>query len=184
MRHINLLPWREERRRLLQRRFYHYTLGVAGAAILLLAVVVLNIQASINSQNQRNAYLRQQIQAIDARIGNVDGSSDVRKRMNQRLVMVKSLERTRMDLVHIFDALPRTVPAGVELEELKQNGDALEIRGIGTSNAEISRFIRNLNASDWFHSAELSVVNAGNQGGESDSHFVLEVGTGTVGPEQ
>jgi type IV pilus assembly protein PilN len=184
MRHINLLPWREEQRRLSQRRFYHYTLGLAGVAILVLVLVVMDLRAMVAAQRHRNEYLRQQINSIDARIGQVQGQRDVRKRVSERLTMVHSLQQTRLDLVHILDALPRTVPAGVVLSEVKQTGDAWEIHGTGSSNAEISRFVRNLDDSPWFHSARLSEVSAGKGQGGGDSDFVLEVGSGRPETEQ
>ena len=177
MRHINLLPWREDQRRLAQRRFYKYTLGVAGVAAMLLALVVADLNSMVGTQRARNEFLRQQIHGIDTQIGEVQGLNVVRKRMNERLAMIRSLQRSRADLVHVIDALPRTVPAGVVLEDVKQTGDAWEIRGIGNSNAEISQFVRQLDDSSWFHSARLSEVSAGKDPNGRESRFVLEVGT-------
>jgi len=177
MRHINLLPWREEKRRLAHRRFYKYTLGVAGVAALILALVMVDLRGMVGSQQARNQFLRQQIQGIDTQIGEVQGLRSARKRMNERLAMVQSLQRSRVDLVHILDALPRTVPVGVVLEDVKQSGDAWVIIGVASSNADISQFIRKLDESPWFHSARLTEVNSGKEGGERDSRFVLEVGT-------
>jgi type IV pilus assembly protein PilN len=177
MRHINLLPWREEQRRQQQRRFYRHTLAVAGLAVVLVVAAAMELQGMVRTQQHRNDYLRQQIALIDGQIGEVQGLRSERKRMSERLVMVESLQGSRIELVHILDALPRTVPEGVVLEELKQTGDALEISGVGHSNADISQFMRKLDESPWFHSARLSVVNAGSHADDHDSHFVLEVGT-------
>ena len=179
MRHINLLPWREEQRRQLQRRFYRHTLMVAAVALLLPAAATMELEGMVRTQQQRNTYLQQQIRILDGEIGEVEGLRSERKRMDERMAVVEGLQASRLELVHILDALPRTVPQGVMLEEVKQMGDALEITGVARSNADVAYFMRLLEESVWFHSARLSVVNVGRgaDGRERDSHFVLEVGT-------
>lgn len=184
MRHINLLPWRDQQRRVSQNRFFKYTLGLAGLAVAVLVLAVADVNNMVSTQRSRNQFLRQQIQTLDAQIGEVQGMNVARKRMNERLAMIRSLQRSRLDLVHILDALPRTVPAGVVLEDIKQTGDAWEIRGVGNSNADISQFVRKLDDSPWFHSARLSEVSAGKDTSGRDSRFVLEVGTQRPGDGQ
>ena len=179
MRHINLLPWREQQRREQQGRFVRHTLGVMGTALLLLAALGLHLEGAVRTQQQRNDYLRQQIADIDGQLGQGQGLRSVSGRMTERMAVVEGLAASRAELVGVFDALPRTVPKGVVLDKVKQVGAALEISGTAHGNADVSSFMRRLDGSPWFHSARLSVINVGNReaGHDGASRFVLEVGT-------
>jgi type IV pilus assembly protein PilN len=59
-------------------------------------------------------------------------------------------------MVHLFDALVRTIPDGVVLTALKQEGDVLTLEGRTQSNARVSAYMRNLETSGWMTNPELS----------------------------
>src|SRR5690606_15807484 len=63
-------------------------------------------------------------------------------------------------MVHLFDSLVRTIPDGVVLTSLKQEGDLLTLEGRTQSNARISTYMRNLEGSGWMTNPELSVIEA------------------------
>jgi type IV pilus assembly protein PilN len=63
-------------------------------------------------------------------------------------------------MVHLFDALVRTIPDGLVLTALKQEGDILTLEGRTQSNARVSAYMRNLENSGWMTKPELSVIEA------------------------
>ena len=52
----------------------------------------------------------------------------------------------------------KTVPNGVYLESLTQTGDNLLMNGQAESNARVSTYMRNLDASDWLKAPNLRVI--------------------------
>ena len=68
MARINLLPWREERRKQRQQEFY-ILLGVSSvAAIIAVFVSLWYIESQIEAQTGRNNILTQEISALDKQI--------------------------------------------------------------------------------------------------------------------
>ena len=61
MAHINLLPWRAERRKIRQREFFMQLGASALAAIGVLFLWWFWMDMRIDNQNDRNAYLQDQI---------------------------------------------------------------------------------------------------------------------------
>src|SRR3546814_12321115 len=63
-------------------------------------------------------------------------------------------------MVHLFDSLVRTIPDGVVLTSIKQEGEKLTLEGRSQSNARVSTYMRNLEASGWMTTPELSIIEA------------------------
>ena len=74
--------------------------------------------------------------------------------------MIEELQAKRSQMVHLFDALVRTIPDGVVLTALKQEGDVLTLEGRTQSNARVSAYMRNLETSGWMTNPELSIIEA------------------------
>jgi type IV pilus assembly protein PilN len=63
-------------------------------------------------------------------------------------------------MVHLFDSLVRTIPDGVVLTSLKQDGDKLTLEGRSQSNARVSTYMRNLEGAGWMTKPDLSIIEA------------------------
>ena len=74
--------------------------------------------------------------------------------------VIEELQAKRSQMVHLFDALVRTIPDGVVLTALKQEGDVLTLEGRTQSNARVSAYMRNLETSGWMTNPELSIIEA------------------------
>ena len=80
--------------------------------------------------------------------------------------MIEQLQANRAQMVHLFDSLVRTIPDGVALTAIKQEGDILTLSGRSQSNARVSTYMRNLESSGWMTNPDLNVIEAkeGNAG--------------------
>ncbi|MBS0457030.1 MAG: PilN domain-containing protein [Proteobacteria bacterium] len=157
---VNLLPWRAERRRERQQAFY-VMLGVAFAialAIGLGAWVYYNGQ--IDGENARNAYLTDQIKKLDAKIAEIDALDKKKETLLRRKDVIEQLQANRSQMVHLFDELVRTIPDGVRLTSVKQDGNKLTLQGYSQSNARVSAYMRNIEASGWMTNPDLNVIEA------------------------
>jgi type IV pilus assembly protein PilN len=160
MARINLLPWRAERRKHRQKEFLTM-LGLSAAAAAFLAFLIISYySAQISGQNDRNAYLRDQIAKVDLQIKEIDALDEKKRRLLARKEVIEQLQANRSQMVHLFDSLVRTIPDGVILTSLKQEGDKLTIEGRSQSNARVSSYMRTLESSGWMTNPDLSIIEA------------------------
>ena len=155
---INLLPWREERRKLRQQTFQLRLVLAAIAGIVVLALIWLVLSSAISNQNERNAYLNSQIQQIDKQIADIKTLQQQKAQLLARMNIIEQLQESRMAVVHLFDQLVKTLPPGIYLTQVSQRGDQIDIQGVAESSARVSTYMRNIDASPWMSDPNLQVV--------------------------
>lgn len=175
MAQINLLPWREERREELKREF----LAVAGLFAAVAAGVVFLwysvMSAAIDSQNDRNNYLQTRINELNAQVREINDMKKQKKQLIARMEVIQALQGNRPEIVHIFDELVRTLPDGVFYNNIVRKGGTITLKGTAESNNRVSSLMRQLEASDWFASPNLRMVNANRSFGEQANDFEMTV---------
>lgn len=176
MAHINLLPWREERRVKAKRQFYVVLVGMAILGIGLVYLVEMNIQNQIDGQLARNRFIEQEAKKLDKEIAEIDDLKKQKEKLIGRMGVIQSLQGNRSVIVHHFDEIVRTVPDGVYFTRLEKKGSKFFIEGTADANNRVSNLMRNLSASDWFKEPNLTRVKVNDESKEeSSSSFVLSV---------
>jgi type IV pilus assembly protein PilN len=155
---INLLPWREELRKQKQREFAISAGGGALVAALIVVLAHFHIDGLIDNQNQRNAFLTAQIQVLDQRISRIKELEKMKADLLARMNVIQELQRSRPESVHLMDELVRSLPDGVYLKTFKQRDRNLEMSGVAQSNARVSDYMRNIDASEWLTAPRLEVI--------------------------
>lgn len=149
-------------------------MGLAVAATLLVGVGVrMQIESMISAQDSRNAMLEQEIRKLDLRIKKIDQLEETKADLIARMSVIQQLQESRPEIVHLFDALVASIPDGVFLTGVSQSGNAVEVEGRAQSNARVSAFMRNINASAWITDPRLLVIENKDQTGTGFSHFRL-----------
>ncbi len=175
MTRINLLPWREIRRREQDRQFFSGSIGAWVLMGLSVAYAWWHMTGLIDHQNNRNMYLQSEIVKVETQIKEINKIRDERERLIARMEVIQQLQADRAQVVHVFDDLVRKLPKGVYFTALKKQSKAIVLNGFAQSNARISTLMRNLEASDWFAAPNLDVINVTPQGGTRISKFTLKV---------
>ncbi len=160
MARINLLPWRAERRRLRQKEFLAMLGASAVAAALISFAIVMFYNRQIDGQNERNAFVRDQITQVDSKIKEIEELDKKKAKLLARKEVIEQLQANRSQMVHLFDSLVRTIPDGVTLTAIKQEGDILTLSGRSQSNARVSTYMRNLESSGWMTNPDLNIIEA------------------------
>ncbi len=171
MAHINLLPWREERR---QERLQQFLITTAASVVLTLLVfygAVLFVDGLIEEQNQRNHYLKTEITALDEKIKEIKSLEQERDRLLARMQVIQELQESRPKVVKILDSVVRVVPEGVYLQKVTRQGTSLIFDGIAQSNARVSVFMRQIDENTEFDEADLKIV----QRSSGDRKFTVTV---------
>jgi type IV pilus assembly protein PilN len=175
MAHVNLLPWRAERRKQREREFY-MQLGaafVAALAVLLLWIFWMNQR--IDNQNERNTYLQTEIKSLDARIAKIKDLETVRTHLLARKQIIEQLQADRSQMVHLFDELVKTIPSSARLSALKQSGQSMSLDGVASSNASVAEYMRNIESSLWMGHADLRKTENSHDSSRMPYTFGLDV---------
>jgi len=155
---INLLPWRAARRKQRQQEFLTLLGFAAVAAIVLSLLIVMYYSGQIDGQTARNQYLTDQIAIVDKQIDEIKELDKKKEGLLRRKKVIEDLQSNRSMNVHLFDELVRTIPDGVRLSSLNQNGNQLSLEGYAQSNARVSTYMRNLQATGWLVKPVLSII--------------------------
>ena len=175
---INLLPWRLERRKQKQKEFVTMLGTAAAIAIGLSALIVLYYNGQIRGQEEHNNYLNAEIATIDKQIEDIKDLETKKADLLSRKKAIECLQGRRSLMVHLFDDLVRTIPDGVKLTGLEQDGSKLTVNGSSQSNARVSAYMRNLQVSGWISQPELTIIEAkgGDKGLPYQFTLVTKVG--------
>jgi type IV pilus assembly protein PilN len=155
---INLLPWREAERK--QRR-QEFLVG-AVAALLFAGVITFAVNwqmsSAIGNQIERNEYLKGEIANLDKQIAEILDLEQRKQRLSSRIQVIEQLERSRPEIVHVFDQLVRTLPDGIYLTGIKQTERKLKLKGLAQSSTRVASYMRNLDASEWLTDPSLDIL--------------------------
>ncbi len=180
---INLLPHRQIARAKAQRDLGYAAIGAVIAAAAVTLVTVWMYDWAIDRQRERNELLKTEIAELDKQITEILGLEAQKQRLVARMEIITRLQRSRPEVVHVFDQLARTLPDGVYLTSVKQNDKRLELKGIAQSSTRVSTFMRNIEASPWLTNPELQVVETLKTGG-AGSEFTLFATQKSVEPAE
>ena len=155
---INLLPWREERRKELLNEFLVMLGLVALFAALTVGIVHFYHSQLIERQNTRIGYIDKRIKEVDKKITEIKELEKQKESLLSRMRAIESLQRDRPLIVHLFDELVRSVPEGMSILALKQEGLKITITGEAQSNARVSSFMRKIEQSEWLKDPKLKII--------------------------
>ncbi|TBO34293.1 fimbrial assembly protein [Aquabacterium lacunae] len=158
---INLLPHREEKRKLRKQAFFA-GLGLSALAGLVLLMLWYGlIQQQISAQQARNDKLAQAILALDEQIKSVATLKEEIDALKARQRAVENLQTDRNMPVHLLNELVRQTPEGIVLKSIRQEGADVLIAGQAQSNERVSELLRNTaNNSPWLERPELVEIKA------------------------
>lgn len=174
---INLLPHREEKRKARRQQFILLSALMALAGLVVWFVGHTLIAGYIDGQEAKNAFLKQEIAALDKDIAEIKGLREQAEALLSRKQVIESLQTNRTEAVLVFNELARQLPEGVYLKSLKQTGPRINLVGYAQSNARVSNLMRNLEASPHLQNADLVEVKAAVLNTRRVSEFSLNVST-------
>jgi len=170
---INLLPWREEDRKRRQREFM---VAMAASFVMGVFVVVATIffySQMIGEQRDRNRRLETEIAELEKSIEEIDGLERQKERLLARMEIIEQLQRSRPEIVHLFDEMTRKLPEGVYLSGMKQTGRNVELKGVAQSSTRVSALMRQIDASDWLTDPAVVKVETTENGPGRQAEFVV-----------
>ena len=170
---INLLAWREQQRR--ERRLSFYAaLGTAAAIGAVAAFAAyLMFGSMIDAQEVRNTRLKAEIRVLDRQIEEINDLETQKQNFISRMQIIEMLQRSRPEVVHLFDEVVKVMPDGTYLTSVAQTGAKLRLEGVAQSSTRVSTLMRNIAASQWLRNPELEVVET-RKDNPGSNRFVLD----------
>jgi type IV pilus assembly protein PilN len=169
---INLLPWRDQQRRDRKLAFFVALGGAAVLAGVAAFIAYLLLGSMIDAQEHRNDRLRAQIKILDKQIEEINDLEAQKQKFISRMQIIEKLQRSRPEVVHLFDELVKEMPDGTYLTSVKQTGNNLKLEGVAQSSTRVSALMRSISASQWLKNPELEVVQT--KSDVAGSSFVLD----------
>jgi type IV pilus assembly protein PilN len=170
---INLLPWREELR---QKRKKDFLMALGGAVLIagfITMATKLTVKQWIQNQESRNTVLKTEITELDRQIDQILGLENQKERLLARMDIIEQLQRSRPEIVHLFDELVDALPEGVFLTDITQATARIEISGTAQSSTRVSALMRNIDGSDWLRDPGLDVVQTVVNGAARNAQFTI-----------
>ncbi len=156
---INLLPYREERRKRRKAAFFA-GLGLAalvGAGLVVAAYLMLQFLTA--EQQSHNQYIQSEITRLEAQIKDIADLKAEIESLKARQRAVEDLQTDRNTPVQLLNDLARLAPEGIYLTAIKQDGKLVTVSGIAQTNERVSEFLRNVSrSSEWLEKPDLIEV--------------------------
>src|SRR6267154_4426129 len=170
---INLLPWRTELRQKRKKEFLVALMGAVFVGAALVYLSKLTVQGWTSAQLERNDILKMEITVLDKQIEEIKGLKSQKDRLLARMRVIDQLQRSRPEVVHLFDEIVKAVPEGVNLTDVVQAGQRIELRGVAQSSTRVSALMRNIDGSKWMKDPSLDIVESVAAGTDKNSKFKL-----------
>src|SRR4030042_4458257 len=162
---INLLPVRQARR----KESVRFQLTMFS---LIFAFVFIIIAYFIWSAVKREARIDTQLKLIqedlirlDKEVGEIDELKQRKAKLEQKLAVIKDLDKGRLRAAYILGELSQRTPEKVWIETLDKSGKSIKITGGALDNETIANFMDVLGRSKYFSGVELEVTEQIDRGG-------------------
>jgi type IV pilus assembly protein PilN len=172
---INLLPWREARRKAHNLQFYILMGMVAGLAASIVLLVHGYYATRISTQTERNRFLKDENAKLDKEIEEIKKLKDEIQALLSRKRVIETLQGDRAQTVYLLEQLVRQTPDGVYLKSIKQTGNKVNLSGYAQSNARVSTLMRNLEASPYLENPDLVEIKVASVNNKRLSEFNMNV---------
>ena len=172
---VNLLPHREERRKRGRQHFFVLAGGTAILGVLIVGLMHTFYAAKIETQADRNRFLKGEIVKLDKDIAEIDSLKEQIQALLARKQVIETLQADRAQTVRLLDQLVQQTPDGIYLSRVVQKGLGVNIAGFAQSNARVSTLMRNIEASPWLERPQLIEVHAANTQGRRISEFTMNL---------
>ena len=176
MMRINLLPHREEKRKARQKQFGIMAGIVAVIGLAVAALLWVFFDGQVENQNARTKYLNEQIAILEKQIEEIKKIREETASLLAKKQVVEGLQSNRSEPVYLLDQLLRQLPEGLYLKTIKQTGQKINVTGYAQSNARVSAFMRNIEASPYLENPNLIEIKAVSVNSQRANEFSLDFG--------
>ena len=171
---VNLLPHREEKRKARQKQFGILAGLAAAIGVAVVGLLWFVFDSQIENQKGRNNYLNTEIVKLDKQIDEIKRIREETASLLSKKQVVEGLQSNRSEPVYLLDQLLRQLPEGLYLTSIKQIGQKISVSGYAQSNARVSAFMRNIEASPYLGNPNLIEIKSVTLNTQRANEFILD----------
>lgn len=171
---VNLLPHREEKRKARQKQFGILAGLAAAVGVAVVGLLWFVFDSQIENQKGRNNYLNTEIVKLDKQIDEIKRIREETASLLSKKQVVEGLQSNRSEPVYLLDQLLRQLPEGLYLKSIKQTGQKISVSGYAQSNARVSAFMRNIEASPYLGNPNLIEIKSVTLNTQRANEFILD----------
>jgi type IV pilus assembly protein PilN len=180
---INLLPHREAKRKARQKQ-----LGILAGLTALTAALICGFlwfvfDQQVKGQQERNKFLTDEIAKLDKQIEEIKKIREETASLLAKKQVVEGLQTTRSEPVQLLDQMLRQLPEGLYLKSIRQTGTKVNVTGYTQSQARVSAFMRNIEASPYLENPNLIEIKAVQVNQQRANEFNLDFFVKRVKPD-
>lgn len=171
---INLLPYRERAK--VENLTRQIALIVISFIALILVVGAVQLYVSLTIGGLEKDVKQQEGRLVELTkiIGDIERYKKDKAVLDRKLAVIDSLEQNRLAPVRMLDELSTLVPVKeIWLEKLTQKESGLTIEGVARSNIAVALFMKNLVASSFVASVDLTSTKEKEMSGVKLQQFVV-----------
>lgn len=172
---INLISYRVARRQQQIMQHLNVFIGVIVVAVLLALAAHTSSSLNLTELKEETLQLQNQNQELKKKIGKIENLASLRADVEHKLEVVDRLQEGRFRSLKTLNEIAQLIPENVWLTKIKDNGDTLELSGLGQSNKAVASFMRKLDRSPLFSNIQLSVISRVTREGVPVRKFSLEM---------
>lgn len=163
MTRLNLLPWRQRRRRQRLRRFLGALAAAAIGPACAVALAGHHIADDVERLRRVNHQLTAEIAALDARLAEVDQLRSAREEIERKVATLRDLWAERPTATRTLGDLAAAAVPGAHYTRLARKDRAVVVHGVAESHDRVSDLMRNLRRAERFDAPVLeAITGAGN----------------------
>ncbi|MBC7625344.1 MAG: PilN domain-containing protein [Aeromicrobium sp.] len=171
---VNLLPHREAKRKARQQQLAILAGLTSAAAVALCGLLWVVFNAQVDNQKSRNQYMSSEIAKLDKQIEEIRKIREETLSLLAKKQVVEGLQSNRSEPVQLLDQMLRQLPEGLYLKSIRQTGNKINVTGYTQSQARVSAFMRNIEASPFLENPNLIEIKAVSVGGQRANEFNLD----------
>ena len=170
---INLLPVKTSRRQEEVRNELVLTGLGAGAAVLVVVVLLFIQSAQVIRVKAENAKLQRDIEHKAEILREVEEMENMQQELEKKLAVIATLKRNKSGPVMMLDQLSQATPEKLQLLSLDEKGGKVDFTGVAVSNEVISQFLSNLEKSPRFTDVFLNEIDQSEKDGVKLKDFSI-----------
>jgi len=153
---INLLPYREEKKKASAHRQIVVGVATLGLFFLLLILLHLHMGMDVERLEAEVETARTRLDVLTKVTGNLEQVTADKKILEKKIGIITDLEGGRTCSVHIMDELASRISPQTEwLTGITKKGTRLRVEGVAVNNPAIAQFMKRLEGSPYIRTVDL-----------------------------
>lgn len=168
MMEVNLLPWREKKKRQQIKTFVYLAVSSILAAVFFIICIKFLYANTNDFEQEQIALLNIAIASVGSEITALQQTNTNNAEVLNTLQYINRLQKQRTQVATIFNKIPDLIPDGIYLTALEKRGNTVSISGLAESHKLIAVVITSINHSDTFTDPELKDISLNPKEGEKN----------------